>query len=266
MTLNKNELAALGRVELACNERNGDGDPWPSDCLTLCAALRRLASAPSGEAVRLLRLVQGDVIAGSRVEPSTEAAIFSFLDPAVFPPTPTMPAGWIHPGTRICKTEAEIRFDGTDTTGWTPYYAHPPHAAPSAEAPAGAEVSALKRCKELIAAMDAAGKSPDYSQEKYDTEDYLRAQDAYFKASNTAAVAAIAYIRTAALAGREGVDAAGKAWSFLRRVLSQGGDIQLDSVNMGRSYEEQSARLDEAARERVPELLALTASQQAKGA
>lgn len=37
------------------------------------------------EAVELLRKVQGEIIAGSRVEPDTEAAIFSFLDPETFP-------------------------------------------------------------------------------------------------------------------------------------------------------------------------------------
>ena len=49
----------------------------------------------------------------------------------------------------------------------------------------------------------------------------------------------------------------GKLWSFLRTVLSQGGDIQLD-YNAGKyhSYEEYSARLDGAARERADQFLA----------
>lgn len=47
----------------------------------------------------------------------------------------------------------------------------------------------------------------------------------------------------------------GELWSFLRRVLSQGGDIQLDA-NAGKykSHEELSIRLDAAARERADEL------------
>ena len=55
----------------------------------------------------------------------------------------------------------------------------------------------------------------------------------------------------------EGVLDKGKLWSFLRTVLSQGGDIQLD-YNAGKyhSYEEYSARLDGAARERADQFLA----------
>jgi hypothetical protein len=43
----------------------------------------------------------------------------------------------------------------------------------------------------------------------------------------------------------------GELWSFLRAVLSQGGDIQLD-YQSGKyaDYEEYSARLDDAARVR----------------
>ena len=41
-------------------------------------------------------------------------------------------------------------------------------------------------------------------------------------------------------------------WSFLRNVLSQGRDIYLD--HEGKGYEEYSARLDAAARERADEL------------
>jgi hypothetical protein len=47
----------------------------------------------------------------------------------------------------------------------------------------------------------------------------------------------------------------GELWSFLRSVLSQGGDIWLDHA--ARSYEQYSARLDAAARERVDALKAL---------
>jgi len=45
-------------------------------------------------------------------------------------------------------------------------------------------------------------------------------------------------------------------WSFLRDVLSQGATIQLDYRQGARQYEEFSARLDEAAREREAELQA----------
>ena len=45
-------------------------------------------------------------------------------------------------------------------------------------------------------------------------------------------------------------------WSFLRDVLSQGATIQLDYRQGARQYEEFSARLDEAAREREAELRA----------
>lgn len=50
----------------------------------------------------------------------------------------------------------------------------------------------------------------------------------------------------------------GGMWSFCRKLLSQGGDIQMD-YNAGKyhSYEEYSARLDAAARERVEELRAV---------
>lgn len=47
----------------------------------------------------------------------------------------------------------------------------------------------------------------------------------------------------------------GELWSFLRSVLSQGGDIWLDHQALG--YEQYSARLDVAARERVQKLLDL---------
>lgn len=48
----------------------------------------------------------------------------------------------------------------------------------------------------------------------------------------------------------------GKLWSFFRRLMTQGGDIQMD-YNAGKypSYEHYSARLDEAARERTDEFL-----------
>ena len=45
----------------------------------------------------------------------------------------------------------------------------------------------------------------------------------------------------------------GKLWSFLRKVMSQGGDIQNDATG----HEMHSARLDAAAAERTTELLAL---------
>jgi hypothetical protein len=49
----------------------------------------------------------------------------------------------------------------------------------------------------------------------------------------------------------------GKLWSLFRRLLSQGGDIQLDyQAGKYKCYEEYSARLDGAARERVEEFLA----------
>lgn len=44
----------------------------------------------------------------------------------------------------------------------------------------------------------------------------------------------------------------GEMWSFLRDVLSQGGDIQIDHATKG--YESYSARLDAAARERADQL------------
>lgn len=47
----------------------------------------------------------------------------------------------------------------------------------------------------------------------------------------------------------------GELWSFLRSCLSQGGDIWLDHKET--SYEQYSARLDAAARERVPKLMQL---------
>lgn len=48
---------------------------------------------------------------------------------------------------------------------------------------------------------------------------------------------------------------AGKLWSFLRRVMDQGGAIQMDyQAGKYESYEHYSARLDEAARERTDEL------------
>lgn len=48
----------------------------------------------------------------------------------------------------------------------------------------------------------------------------------------------------------------GEVWSFMRRVLSQGGDIQLD-YNAGKykCHEEYSARLDAAARERADQFV-----------
>ena len=45
----------------------------------------------------------------------------------------------------------------------------------------------------------------------------------------------------------------GRLWSFLRKVMSQGGDIQTDAAG----YEMYSARLDAAAAERTTELLAV---------
>lgn len=52
--------------------------------------------------------------------------------------------------------------------------------------------------------------------------------------------------------------APGELWSFVRKLLSQGGDIWLDHQNKG--YEQYSARLDVAARERAEELMSLLAS------
>ena len=52
-------------------------------------------------------------------------------------------------------------------------------------------------------------------------------------------------------------DQLGELWSFLRSVLSQGGDIWLD--HREKSYEQYSARLDAAARERVDALAKLIA-------
>ena len=54
----------------------------------------------------------------------------------------------------------------------------------------------------------------------------------------------------------------GEVWSFLRRVLSQGGDIQLDyqAGKYKRYYEEYSARLDCAARERAEKFMVLLAA------
>src|SRR5690348_5354410 len=48
----------------------------------------------------------------------------------------------------------------------------------------------------------------------------------------------------------------GKLWSFLRKVLSQGGDIQMDHT--GKSYEQYSARLDAAAGELVEQFASLS--------
>lgn len=50
----------------------------------------------------------------------------------------------------------------------------------------------------------------------------------------------------------------GELWSFLRSVMTQGQDIAIDYRERG--YEEMSARLDEAARERVDKLVDLTAA------
>lgn len=47
----------------------------------------------------------------------------------------------------------------------------------------------------------------------------------------------------------------GDLWSFLRSTLSQGGDIWIDHQTKG--YEQYSARLDAAARERADKLVAL---------
>jgi hypothetical protein len=48
----------------------------------------------------------------------------------------------------------------------------------------------------------------------------------------------------------------GDLWSFLRTVIGQGVDIEVDAVRLGWSYEARSARLDAAAAERAQELLA----------
>ena len=55
----------------------------------------------------------------------------------------------------------------------------------------------------------------------------------------------------------------GNLWSFLRSTLSQGGDILIDYQD--RPYEERSARLDLAARERVLKLHAAMAERPAEG-
>lgn len=48
----------------------------------------------------------------------------------------------------------------------------------------------------------------------------------------------------------------GEVWSFMRRVLSQGGDIQIDyQAGKYKGYEEYSARLDAAARERADQFI-----------
>lgn len=48
----------------------------------------------------------------------------------------------------------------------------------------------------------------------------------------------------------------GEVWSFMRRVLSQGGDIRLDyQAGKYKGYEEYSARLDAAARERADQFI-----------
>lgn len=50
----------------------------------------------------------------------------------------------------------------------------------------------------------------------------------------------------------------GQMWSFMRRVLEQGAAIQLDyRAGKYQCYEEYSARLDEAARERADAFLAI---------
>lgn len=52
----------------------------------------------------------------------------------------------------------------------------------------------------------------------------------------------------------------GEAWSWIRRVMSQGADIKVDYDNgKYKCYEEYSARLDAAAAERAKELPALLA-------
>lgn len=63
----------------------------------------------------------------------------------------------------------------------------------------------------------------------------------------------------------EGALEHGELWSFFRRLLSQGGDIQMD-YNAGkyRSYEHYAARLDAAARERADEFLQALADEPGK--
>lgn len=56
---------------------------------------------------------------------------------------------------------------------------------------------------------------------------------------------------------------AGNLWSFLRSTLTQGEDIMHDYEHRG--YEEKSARLDAAARERVDKLLELLQLEVANG-
>lgn len=54
----------------------------------------------------------------------------------------------------------------------------------------------------------------------------------------------------------------GDLWSFIRRVMVQGGSQQQDyAAGKYADYEELSARMDAAARERLPELLALLSGQ-----
>lgn len=48
----------------------------------------------------------------------------------------------------------------------------------------------------------------------------------------------------------------GDLWSFLRTVIGQGVDIEVDAVRLGWSYEARSARLDAAAADRTQELMA----------
>lgn len=54
------------------------------------------------------------------------------------------------------------------------------------------------------------------------------------------------------LNGSQGMDR-GELWSYFRKLLSQGSDIWID--HQKKSYEEYSARLDAAARERADEFL-----------
>ncbi len=52
----------------------------------------------------------------------------------------------------------------------------------------------------------------------------------------------------------------GEIWSFLRKVIDQGGAIQQDyQAGKYKCYEEYSARMDQAARERVDEFMAAIA-------
>lgn len=54
----------------------------------------------------------------------------------------------------------------------------------------------------------------------------------------------------------------GELWSFLRRVLEQGGAIQMDyQTGKYESYEHYAARVDDAARERTEELETLLKGQ-----